>query len=1150
MKHSKLHRLLACVMVVVMLAGLLPALSLTAGARAPLVRNVATADELRQYLEASEDYDLILTKDIDKYVDNVEVWCTVRGNKRLDMHGYDLCVHQDHGKDVSYLFKVSDGADLTVYDSVNQEYQSTIEYHAYIHGGTLGMLTYYRHLFDVYGSLTLNNIKCVAGRVKTEYNTWYRKTVHKQIYGSAVIVHGGGYLEVNGAYFSGHPHPERTYNTPVILAGSGSTVIFNAGEVHGLGRAQCFRVDGGADVRVAYGIFDSDYYKYVQWGMPDDDVGKADSPGIVGLTAQCLAPDALTVYDGDALDKTSDLVVYSPTYALSIEGASGDSHVTDGVTHYRLLDSNPVLKVTPFYPYFKTLRSDSPQGEHILDTTWRIFDGFKQIGESSTRGTTVASFNLKKDIPNFTPEADKAYRITCEICEIVGPKAVDVKCFRYSGDYYALVTDTLEAPGIRQAPLASQTYSPGGSVSISIEAEGDNVTYQWYRSHAGGRPYALTGRSATTSRLTLFDLTAEYDGDYFFCIVSNSQGRVQSSSCRLVMNKPITEFPLLVDPPMHGVPLDTSVELDIPGLEVTNVRWAYRTLKATYETLSEARCSNPIAGQYIYLCVSIRNDGSADVASGAKAPALGVESTSAEFLSAYEGEFRIPLTVGAEGNVKIDTVQLSFDSDGAPEVGQQVGSVLKRSCGYRAWAPGIRDADIRYSIDEVEWLADGLSVENPTVEQNHTYTLKVRLAASDDWIFSKNTVVLLDGEEVKYEYTNENMMYYITFQKTYAMMENPFEDVTETDYFFAPVLWAYNHEPQVTTGTSASRFSPGKTCTRAQVVTFLWRANGCPAPNTTVTPFVEVRPGQYYYDAVLWAVENGVTNGVDATHFGPDRGCTRGQVVTFLWRSAGEPEPLNDSNPFIDVPAGQYYYNSVLWAVGNRITTGTSANKFSPDSTCTRGQIVTFLYRAIAQKNMLQKDDFFMYLEDVFDFDDAGFVVTGLVGNGTLHTGDTIRILTREDGSIPGKEFRVTVDKIEQSKRIIPEAKKGDNIGVTISGDFDKTLLKTDDALVGADVPMTPVSQSVTGTLRLLTKEEGGRHTPISDGYRPEIGVARNKCIATVGGLPEGTLDPGETAYVVELSNFSARPVVYPGQRLTLLEGGKRVGEFIVGEIH
>ncbi|MBR4132714.1 MAG: S-layer homology domain-containing protein [Oscillospiraceae bacterium] len=175
--------------------------------------------------------------------------------------------------------------------------------------------------------------------------------------------------------------------------------------------------------------------------------------------------------------------------------------------------------------------------------------------------------------------------------------------------------------------------------------------------------------------------------------------------------------------------------------------------------------------------------------------------------------------------------------------------------------------------------------------------------------------------------------------------DNPFTDVAEGAYYYDPVLWAVNHTPQITNGTSATTFSPDKTCTRAQVVTFLWRAMGEPEPTQTANPFTDVRSDQYYYKAVLWAVEKNITNGTSATTFSPDKGCTRAQVVTFLWRAEGQPAHASSVNPFKDVPAGQYYYKPVLWAVEKNITKGTSADKFSPDSTCTRGQIVTFLYR-------------------------------------------------------------------------------------------------------------------------------------------------------------------------------------------------------------
>ena len=175
-------------------------------------------------------------------------------------------------------------------------------------------------------------------------------------------------------------------------------------------------------------------------------------------------------------------------------------------------------------------------------------------------------------------------------------------------------------------------------------------------------------------------------------------------------------------------------------------------------------------------------------------------------------------------------------------------------------------------------------------------------------------------------------------------VENPFNDVAEKDFFYEPVMWAVSKN--VTSGLSADTFGATKGCTRAQVVTFLWRAAGEPAPTSDVNPFTDVKQGQYYYDAVLWAVENGITTGLNATTFGTNADCNRGQIVTFLWRAMGKPAPTNTSNPFKDVSAKQYYYDAVLWAVENGITTGLSATSFGPNSTCTRGQIVTFLYRA------------------------------------------------------------------------------------------------------------------------------------------------------------------------------------------------------------
>ena len=188
-----------------------------------------------------------------------------------------------------------------------------------------------------------------------------------------------------------------------------------------------------------------------------------------------------------------------------------------------------------------------------------------------------------------------------------------------------------------------------------------------------------------------------------------------------------------------------------------------------------------------------------------------------------------------------------------------------------------------------------------------------------------------------------NTTVYAKWTQNGGTAQNPFVDVKEGAYYYDAVLWAV--EQKITSGTSATTFSPDASCTRAQMVTFLWRAAGSPKVENGKNPFTDVKADAYYYDAVLWAVEKGVTSGTSATTFSPDATVTRGQTMTFLYRNAGSPE-VSGTMPFTDVEADAYYAKAVQWAVQQKITTGTSETTFSPMSDCTRGQIVTFLYRA------------------------------------------------------------------------------------------------------------------------------------------------------------------------------------------------------------
>ena len=226
--------------------------------------------------------------------------------------------------------------------------------------------------------------------------------------------------------------------------------------------------------------------------------------------------------------------------------------------------------------------------------------------------------------------------------------------------------------------------------------------------------------------------------------------------------------------------------------------------------------------------------------------------------------------------------------------------------------------------------------------------VSVRAGANQTFTITPNrgyavSDVKIDGRSIGAvrSYTFENISASHTIEVQFRVRSS-FVDVPSGSYYEDAVDWAVANG--ITTGTDAAHFSPDGICTRAQAVTFLWRAAGRPAPESRTMPFTDVPADSYYYDAVLWAVENGITKGTSSTTFSPDDTCTRAQIVTFLWRSEQSPA-AGSSNPFTDVSADAYYADAVLWAVKEAITTGTTRTTFSPDAECTRAQIVTFLWR-------------------------------------------------------------------------------------------------------------------------------------------------------------------------------------------------------------
>ena len=227
----------------------------------------------------------------------------------------------------------------------------------------------------------------------------------------------------------------------------------------------------------------------------------------------------------------------------------------------------------------------------------------------------------------------------------------------------------------------------------------------------------------------------------------------------------------------------------------------------------------------------------------------------------------------------------------------------------------------------------------------------ITVTATPDKGYELDTLKVTDKNGDKVKLTEKNGKYTftmpasaVTVKATFTKTaENPFTDVNDDSYYKDAVIWAV--ENGITKGISGTMFSPDAACTRAQAVTFLWRAAGSPSPKSGAMPFGDVAADAYYHDAVLWAVENGITKGTSDTTFSPDSKCTRAQIITFLWRAQKSPA-VASVNVFTDVAADAYYADAVNWAVANGITSGTSAATFSPNADCTRAQIVTFLYRS------------------------------------------------------------------------------------------------------------------------------------------------------------------------------------------------------------
>ena len=249
--------------------------------------------------------------------------------------------------------------------------------------------------------------------------------------------------------------------------------------------------------------------------------------------------------------------------------------------------------------------------------------------------------------------------------------------------------------------------------------------------------------------------------------------------------------------------------------------------------------------------------------------------------------------------------------------------------------------------------------KNGDVTASHRSAAKgvtVTLTVDPDKGYVLDSLTVLDGKDKERKLTDKGDGKYsfimpagkvtveASFKEEFPDLPNPFSDLAPSDFCYDAVMWAVGRD--ITGGIGNYTFGPNLPCTRAQAVTFLWRAAGSPEPETRVMPFTDVPVGSYYYNAVLWAIENGITEGTSDTMFSPDATCSRAQIVTFLWRAGGSPAASGNS-AFTDVASDAYYAAAVIWAEKNDITGGIGGGLFGSNNDCTRGQIVTFIYRSV-----------------------------------------------------------------------------------------------------------------------------------------------------------------------------------------------------------
>lgn len=603
-----------------------------------------------------------------------------------------------------------------------------------------------------------------------------------------------------------------------------------------------------------------------------------------------------------------------------ISGASGSSYtgtMTKALhgTQYRCVATNTyggtdhAAYSKTFTLYYVPAAASQPQDRTVQEGTNASFS-FALEDLQSLTGLQVAYQWFEKS--NADAAAAAINGATASICEVQNAgAALDGNLYfctatlTYPGGKTVEITgDTARlqvvgTPAVSAQPQSS-TVNTGESVSFAVTAAGNyELRYQWQVKKSADGAFADI-ENATEASYTIPEAAEDMDGWQYRCIVTNAHNGVTMAVESDAAVLTVVGEPVLVRQP-EGVScqvgLTAMFQVEARGNQNVSYQWQVSADDGqTWEDIPdavEASYTTPKTTMemlnWLYRCV---------VTNSANGKSVQIQSESAQ-LRIYNGSgtarYTIELLSAAYGTLRASAERAAN--------GTQILLTVTPDSGY--------------------------VLESLTVTDKNGGEIKLTNRKEGEYSFT------MPGSAVKVKAS------FAADKDT----KDDFRDVPDDDYYYEPVKWAV--EKDVTQGIGNGLFDPDGSCTRAQIVTFLWRAAGTPAPKQ-ISSFSDVPADSYYAKAVAWAVENKITLGTDAEHFSPEDSCTRAQAVTFLFRAIGK--TAASKADFRDVPADSYYADAVAWAVENGVTKGTGEGLFSPEDTCTRAQIVTFLYRAYQGK--------------------------------------------------------------------------------------------------------------------------------------------------------------------------------------------------------